>query len=92
MRRPPVSKYPSIAIHPEPIPMIAQELGLFDAIRNSPRGTVVTIQLQIRVERRELGNRMKSAAVIAMKIAILTNLMRTTDAEILGPTKALIAA
>jgi len=72
--------------------MIAQELGLFDAIRNSPRGTVVTIQLQIRVERLGLGNRMKSATVIAMKIAMLTNLMSTTDAEMLGPTKALITA
>ena len=35
---------------------------------------------------------MKSATVMAMKIAMLTNLMSTTDTEMFGPTKALITA
>jgi len=67
---------------------MAQPLGLFDAIRNIPSGTVVIVHIRISVCRRGTGRSQNNAVVRPTNNNTLTRRMTTTEVRMSEPTNA----
>jgi hypothetical protein len=73
-------------------PVRAQELGLFEAIKKIPSGTIVTRDDHKRTERRARGRRTATPVTIPTKKRTLKSLIARAEATMLGDTKRCMKA
>jgi hypothetical protein len=85
-------KNPYNANHAVGTPVMAHELGLFDAINESPRGTVVTAHMSNSVRRLARGSRNHSATPEPMKNRMFTNRMIITESSMSGDANQFMTA
>jgi hypothetical protein len=85
-------KNPYNANHAVGTPVMAQELGLFDAMSESPSGTVVTAHINSNVRRFSRGSKNHNAIPDPMKNRMFTKRMIIAESSMSGDANQFITA